>query len=174
MNTQKIIPNLWFVAEGGRVKQVIEYYERIFGDNLSIKSVTPLGETPSGNSEISELTIFGQEYTFLCTTKEHHKLNDAFSLTILCKDQAEIDYYWDYFTAEGEPSQCGWCIDKYGLLWQIVPENMNKLILHGSKFSITFCNNMFSDKQLHPFVFFNKFIRANANNQFISQLRRLS
>ncbi len=64
MNTQKIIPNLWFVAEGGRVKQVIEYYERIFGDNLSIKSVTPLGETPSGNSEISELTIFGQNTLF--------------------------------------------------------------------------------------------------------------
>ena len=128
MKTQKIIPCLWFVAEAGHIKQVTEYYEKVFGKNFSIESVTPLGETPGGNAEISELTIFGQKYSFLCTAKEHHKLNDAFSLTILCNDQNEIDYYWNYFTAEGEPSQCGWCIDKYGLRWQIVPENMNKLM----------------------------------------------
>ena len=128
MKTQKIIPCLWFVAEAGHIKQVTEYYEKAFGKNFCIESVTPLGETPGGNAEITELTIFGQKYSFLCPAKEHHKLNDAFSLTILCNDQNEIDYYWNYFTAEGEPSQCGWCIDKYGLRWQVVPENMNKLM----------------------------------------------
>ena len=49
MKTQKIIPCLWFVAEAGHIKQVTEYYEKVFGKNFSIESVTPLGETPGGN-----------------------------------------------------------------------------------------------------------------------------
>jgi predicted 3-demethylubiquinone-9 3-methyltransferase (glyoxalase superfamily) len=62
------------------------------------------------------------------TAKEHHPLNDAMSLILNCEDQNEIDKYWDYFTREGEESQCGWCIDKYGLRWQVLPENWKELM----------------------------------------------
>ena len=64
----------------------------------------------------------------MCTANEHHPLNDAISLMINCTDQNEIDRYWNYFTSEGEESQCGWCIDKYGLRWQVLPENSGKLM----------------------------------------------
>ena len=50
------------------------------------------------------------------------KFNEAISLFVNCRDQAEIDQLWDKLTADGgKPVQCGWLKDKYGLSWQIVP-----------------------------------------------------
>jgi predicted 3-demethylubiquinone-9 3-methyltransferase (glyoxalase superfamily) len=128
MNQNKIIPSLWFSADGGNIAKIVTYYKNIFGNNFEAGNIIPLGKTPSGNTEICEVKIFGQKYSLMCTEKEHQPLNDAFSFTLNCKDQKEIDSYWNYFTQEGEESQCGWCIDKYRLRWQVVPENLGKLL----------------------------------------------
>ena len=50
------------------------------------------------------------------------------SFTVSCKDQDEVDYYWDRLTDGGEESQCGWCKDRFGLSWQIVPERLYELV----------------------------------------------
>ena len=126
--TNKIVINIWFSAEGGEISKIIAYYKRIFERDFQEGQIIPLGETPTGNTEMCEVSIFGQKYVFICTANEHHPLNDAISLMINCKDQNEIDRYRDYFTSEGEESQCGWCIDKYGLRWQVLPENSGKLM----------------------------------------------
>jgi predicted 3-demethylubiquinone-9 3-methyltransferase (glyoxalase superfamily) len=52
------------------------------------------------------------------------------SFTISCKDQDEVDYYWNRLTDGGEESQCGWCKDRFGLSWQIVPERLYQLVSH--------------------------------------------
>ena len=54
--------------------------------------------------------------------------NEAVSLMVNCKDQEEIDYYWGKLSAVPEAEQCGWIKDKYGVSWQIVPENMGELM----------------------------------------------
>jgi predicted 3-demethylubiquinone-9 3-methyltransferase (glyoxalase superfamily) len=128
MSVKKIVPGLWFTAEGGKISQVLEYYLQVFRDDFSAGETIPLGTTPSGNAEMCEAEIFGQRFSFLCTEKPHHSFNDAVSFTIHCKNQEEIDKYWDYFTREGEESQCGWCMDKFGVRWQIVPENLGELM----------------------------------------------
>lgn len=64
-----------------------------------------------------EVEIFGYKYSLMSTESEHHPLNDAVSFMINCDDQKEIDHFWDYFIQDGKESQCGWCIDKYGLRW---------------------------------------------------------
>jgi len=128
MDHNKIIPSLWFRAEGGKISTVVEYYKNIFNTNLEAGNVMPLGETPSGNTEICEVKIFGQKYSIMSTEKEHHQFNDALAFTINCHDQQEIDKYWDYFTHDGEEVQCGWCIDKFGLRWQVLPENFGELM----------------------------------------------
>jgi len=57
------------------------------------------------------------------------KFDEAVSFVIPCKDQAEIDYYWDKLTADGgKESRCGWCIDKFGLSWQVVPSMLGHLM----------------------------------------------
>ena len=50
------------------------------------------------------------------------KFNEAISLMVDCKDQEEIDYYWEKLSYVPEAEQCGWCKDTYGLSWQITPE----------------------------------------------------
>ena len=64
----------------------------------------------------------------MSTEKEHHTFNDALSFTINCEDQKEIDKIWNYFTRDGKESQCGWCIDKFGLRWQVLPVNFGELV----------------------------------------------
>ena len=64
----------------------------------------------------------------MTTANEHHSLNDSFSIVVSCKNQIEIDKLWNYFTEEGEESQCGWCSDKFGLRLQIIPENFGELM----------------------------------------------
>ena len=54
--------------------------------------------------------------------------NEAVSLIVNCRDQAEIDYYWEKLSAVPEAEQCGWAKDQFGVSWQIVPENMGQLM----------------------------------------------
>jgi len=56
------------------------------------------------------------------------KFNESISFQVFCKDQQEIDYYWDKLTAEGEEGQCGWLKDKFGVSWQILPEILSELM----------------------------------------------
>jgi predicted 3-demethylubiquinone-9 3-methyltransferase (glyoxalase superfamily) len=136
MNRNKIVTNIWFHADGGYISKIIEYYKNIFDKNFQEEQIIPLGNTPSGNTEMCEVNIFEQKYVLMSTAKKHHPLNDAVSFTIHCKDQNEIDKYWDYFTRDGEESQCGWCIDKYGLHWQVLPENLKELMSKPDSFKI--------------------------------------
>ncbi len=125
---QVIVPSVWFHTPKGKLRDVVKYYRGVFGEAFAAGSITPLGKTPSGNAELCEVSLFKQPYSFMSTEKRHHPLNDAISLSLRCKDQAEIDHYWDYFTKKGKAAPCGWCIDYYGLRWQVVPKNMGKLM----------------------------------------------
>ena len=128
MKSNKIIPSLWFCNNTGKISAIVEYYKAIFGNDLEEGGIMPLGETPSGYTEMCQVKIFGLTYSFMSTEQEHHSFNDALAFTINCADQDEIDKYWNYFTSEGEEVQCGWCIDKYGLRWQVIPENLGELM----------------------------------------------
>lgn len=56
------------------------------------------------------------------------KLNEAVSFTVFCKDQNEIDYFWEKLSHVPESEQCGWCKDRFGVSWQIMPENISELL----------------------------------------------
>lgn len=72
----------------------------------------------------------------MSTANLHHLFNDAMSFAINCKDQNEIDKYWEYFIHKGKEVQCGWCIDKFGLRWQVLPENLGALMSKSHSFDI--------------------------------------
>lgn len=55
-------------------------------------------------------------------------MSEAISFSVDCKDQEEIDYYWEKLSSHPDSEQCGWCKDKYGLSWQIIPKDMGNLI----------------------------------------------
>ena len=59
--------------------------------------------------------------------------NESISFLVECKDQKEIDYYWEKLSAVPEAEQCGWLKDEYGVSWQIVPDYMDEIMYHGEK-----------------------------------------
>ncbi len=125
----KITPFLWFDKN---LKEITDYYISIF-PGAKVTSKGELSDTPSGDVETATIEIFGQEFS-LMTAGPLFKFNEAVSFMISCKDQVEIDYYWDKLTTNGgQESMCGWCKDKYGLSWQVVPDTMSEMMSTGTK-----------------------------------------
>ncbi|HJX88490.1 MAG TPA: VOC family protein, partial [Gemmatimonadales bacterium] len=82
-----------------------------------------------GSVMVVEFTLEGQPFIAL-NGGPHFKFNEAISLYIACKDQAEIDYYWSKLTQGGDPAaqQCGWLKDKYGVSWQVAFEGIERMV----------------------------------------------
>jgi predicted 3-demethylubiquinone-9 3-methyltransferase (glyoxalase superfamily) len=58
-----------------------------------------------------------------------YRFNEAVSFQVSCEDQEEVDRYWAALTADGgEEGPCGWCKDRWGLSWQIVPKALPQLL----------------------------------------------
>ncbi|MEY4330429.1 MAG: yteG protein [Bacteroidota bacterium] len=126
--SQKITPHFWFHTEKGTLGEVLAYYQVVFGAEWKSGSVISLGNTPSGYAEMCSVELFGSRYSLISTESLHHPFNDAASMILTCEDQSEIDHYWNYFTQEGQESQCGWCQDKFGFRWQVIPQNLGVLL----------------------------------------------
>jgi predicted 3-demethylubiquinone-9 3-methyltransferase (glyoxalase superfamily) len=128
MTQQKITPCLW--VETKDAKAVADYYLSIFKDGKlkeHHKHKNPQ-EAGGGDFETAIINIAGMELNILAAGP-FFKFNESVSLVINCKDQAEVDYYWAALTANGgQESSCGWCKDKYGLSWQVVPTEYFELI----------------------------------------------
>ncbi|ALM49992.1 3-demethylubiquinone-9 3-methyltransferase [Flavobacterium psychrophilum] len=124
---QKITPCLWF---NGRVEEALEFYTSVF-KNAKIKEISYYEENmpmPAGSILTANFDIEGQSFMILNGGPEF-KHSEAISLVIDCKDQNEIDYYWEKLTSNGgEESVCGWLKDPYGISWQVVPEEMGELV----------------------------------------------
>lgn len=110
---------------------MIEYYKSIFknegAENLNVKYLGDLENGPGGEYQFATVELFGANYDLLAAGPTF-KFTEAISLTINTEDQEETDYYWDALTANGgEESVCGWCKDKYGLSWQVVPRVLTEL-----------------------------------------------
>ncbi|WP_367392888.1 VOC family protein [Lewinella sp. LCG006] len=128
MITQKITPCLW--VETTDAKAVVDYYLSIFKDG-KMKAYHQYENPPEaggGKFETAIIEIAGMELSILAAGP-YFKFNESVSFVINTKDQAETDYYWEALTANGgEESSCGWCKDKYGLSWQVVPVEYFDLI----------------------------------------------
>lgn len=131
MITQKITPSLWIDKDA---KAAADYYLSIFKDG-KLKEYhryeNPAEAKEQGGQDYFEtavMEIAGMEFSILAAGP-FFKFNESVSFVINCKDQAEVDYYWNALTANGgEESNCGWCKDKYGLSWQVVPVEYFQLI----------------------------------------------
>ena len=129
--TQKITPCLWVDKDA---KAVVNYYLSIFKDGKlkeyhQYKNPPPeKGQEGQDNFETAVMEIGDIEFSILAAGP-YFKFNESVSFVINCKDQAEVDYYWKALTANGgQEGSCGWCKDKYGLSWQVVPVDYFNLI----------------------------------------------
>ena len=124
---QKITPCLWVEKNA---KEVANYYLSIFKDGKlkDYQQFTNPPEMGGQTFDTAVMEIAGIEFSILAAGPLF-KFNEAVSFVINTKDQDETDYYWDAITSNGgKEGVCGWCKDKYGLSWQIVPVEYFKLI----------------------------------------------
>lgn len=129
---QPITPCLWF---DGEAKQAAEFYTSIF-KNSRIVQTSYYGETSAdihasmaGKVLMVTFEINGQVFSAL-NGGPLFKFNEAVSFQVFCRDQAEVDYYWQKLGEQGDEAaqQCGWLKDKYGVSWQVVPNIFIELI----------------------------------------------
>jgi predicted 3-demethylubiquinone-9 3-methyltransferase (glyoxalase superfamily) len=119
---QKITPNLWF---DGNAEEAAAFYVDVFADG-KIGHIAHYPENspgPAGTVMTVEWEVMGLKFIGI-NGGPQFKFDEAVSFMISCKDQDEVDYFWDRLTDGGEESQCGWCRDRFGLSWQVVPEGM--------------------------------------------------
>lgn len=120
MARQKITPCLWFDGNG---EEAARYYVSIFPDS-EITGITP---GPDGTPLVVEFRLAGQGFLAL-NGGPHFTFNEAISLSIDCRSQAELDALWEKLADGGSEGHCGWLKDRYGLSWQLVPAMLPELL----------------------------------------------
>jgi predicted 3-demethylubiquinone-9 3-methyltransferase (glyoxalase superfamily) len=123
----KPVPFLWF---NGQVEEAVTFYSSVFPDS-KVQSLERYPEgSPggvAGQVMMASFSLNGQDVMAL-NGGPHYELSPAFSFFVSCEDQDEVDRYWDALVEGGEPSQCGWLVDRFGLSWQIVPTALGRLM----------------------------------------------
>ena len=116
----RITPNLWFDNQS---LEAAEYYCSIFPNSrvTNILHYTEAGPGEPGTILTVDFELDGEPFTAI-NGGPLFTFNEAISLLINTKDQAETDYYWEKLSTGGEEGPCGWLKDKYGLSWQVWPE----------------------------------------------------
>ncbi len=133
-----ITPNLWF---DGDAKEAVDFYVSVFPDSKIISTtyypkegLADFQQDLAGKELTVEYELCGNRFVAINAGPEF-KFNESVSFSIPCEDQAEIDYYWEKLSSVPESEQCGWCKDKYGLSWQVVPKNMGELMQRPNAFA---------------------------------------
>jgi predicted 3-demethylubiquinone-9 3-methyltransferase (glyoxalase superfamily) len=129
---QKITPNLWFDKNA---EEAVKFYTSVFKNSKIHKTThyTNVGQEihkmQPGEVMTIEFELNGQKFLAL-NGGPAFKFNESISFIINCKDQEEIDYYWNKLSEGGDPNSqmCGWLKDKYGLSWQVAPEKMGEYL----------------------------------------------
>ena len=122
----KFTPCLWFDTEG---EEAAELYTSVFPNSRIVDVVRfgAAGPRPEGTVMTVSFELDGLKFLALNGGPEF-KFSEAISFTIGCDGQDDIDYYWERLSNVPEAEQCGWCKDRFGLSWQVVPRNMGELM----------------------------------------------
>lgn len=134
---QKILPSLLFANDKfERVKEAVDFYNSIFPNSKVIMEFpyNKSANVPDGTLLFAQFNLNGFLFNSMSSNLKHDfDFNESVSFIVNCKTQADIDFYWDKLSEGGDPAAqvCGWLKDKFGVSWQIVPEELY-VMLHGS------------------------------------------
>ena len=128
---QKIVPNLWFDTEA---EEAANFYLGVFENSriVNVTRYTEAGPREAGMVMTVEWELQGQRFVGI-NGGPQFKFDEAVSFQINCKDQSEVDYYWEKLSEGGQKVECGWLKDKFGLSWQVAPAILPELIGGGGE-----------------------------------------
>jgi predicted 3-demethylubiquinone-9 3-methyltransferase (glyoxalase superfamily) len=125
----KIVPCLWF---NGNAEEAAEVYTQVFPDSRVDKVSRAAADTPSGSKgEVItvDFTLRGDQRFVGLNGGPEFTFSEAISFVVDCRDQAEVDRYWDALVeGGGEHGPCGWLKDRFGVSWQVVPTRLQELV----------------------------------------------
>jgi predicted 3-demethylubiquinone-9 3-methyltransferase (glyoxalase superfamily) len=128
----KITPAMLFTGDRfGQAEEAVNYYTSIFENSgIDVRFHYPESSPFKGKLMYSEFNLTQNDFKAMDGFGDHEfGFNEAVSLVVDCKNQDEIDYYWNKLTGEGgQESQCGWLRDKFSVSWQIVPTILGELM----------------------------------------------
>lgn len=127
---QKIVPFFTFTGpQHGKAEQAIAFYTALLPDS-GIDRLERYGEGEEGAAgtvKFAQFRLNGQTFMAIDSGLAHDfTFSEAISLFVDCSTQAEIDHLWDALSAVPEAEQCGWLKDRFGVSWQIVPDNIGE------------------------------------------------
>ena len=111
----RVTPFLWY---DGQSEEAANHYVSIFKKGSRVTSASPMSVS---------FELEGQPFIAL-NGGPMYKFTEATSLFVDCKDQTEVDYYWEHLCAGGEPGRCGWLKDRFGLSWQVIPRALGECL----------------------------------------------
>ena len=132
---QKITPMLWFDDQAdGAADHYVSVFSKRPGPNrgeskvLDVSRYGEAGPGTAGSVMVVRFELEGQEFTALNGGPQQFAFSEAISFVINCETQEEVDYFWSALTQGGEEGPCGWLKDRFGLSWQVVPTEMEKML----------------------------------------------
>lgn len=121
------VPYLWFDREA---LEAATFWTGLFPDSriVSVSHYREGGQLPAGTPLVVEFELFGRPFAAL-NGGPYATHSDAVSLQVICDTQDELDRVWDTLVADGgAESQCGWCRDRFGVSWQVVPRVLGEVL----------------------------------------------
>lgn len=122
-----LTPCLWFDKEA---EEAARFYVSVFPRSRIKKVQKAPADYPSGKKGdvlTVDFTLVGRPFNAL-NGGPYFKFNEAVSFMVDCRDQAELDRYYERLSAVPEAEQCGWVKDRFGVSWQLIPRALPRLL----------------------------------------------
>ncbi|MCY4526847.1 MAG: VOC family protein [Anaerolineaceae bacterium] len=119
----RLTPFLWF---DGQAEEAARFYASVFPDSR-VLGVKRLSSGPAQGNALVQFEIGKQRFDAV-DGGPMFRFTPAISFVIACDTQEEIDYYWTRLAEDGEPQQCGWLVDRFGLSWQVLPAMLDSIM----------------------------------------------
>ncbi len=136
--THKIIYSFLFSKDhAGQSEDAARYYIDVFKEGaMNMLEYYQPNEVENEQAKVKYLNfnLVGQQFSAMDNAfKAEYDFNEAFSFMVMCENQEEIDYYWEKLSHVEDAEQCGWCKDRFGVSWQIVPANWDETLFNGTE-----------------------------------------
>lgn len=136
--TQKVVPGLMFCGPAqGRAEEAINYYTEVFKNASKGMLARYPDDAPGIGGQVVHAEFTLEEMLFKAFDSgvpQPFTFSEGVSIVIPCDTQEEIDHFWNRFTQDGgDESMCGWCHDKFGVWWQVIPAVLPKLMADPEK-----------------------------------------
>lgn len=124
-----ITPSLMFTAGvQERAREAMQHYVDVFGGSIGEVQLYPEGGPMAGQVMVADFELLGQRFVAMDSAPHTFTFTPGVSLQVDCHGQAELDRWWEQLSAVPDAEQCGWLVDRFGVSWQLVPDNLGELM----------------------------------------------